>query len=207
MPDLTCVACRQAKPPGAFGFRKDRGKFRTACRDCEAAKERARYAAKVAAAASEPSPAAPAAPHVFVPRHPMPSAADFAAEQRAAAPPPPRREEQLEIVEEHRLRRRVRELEAQAKSLIADLSDARHVNDIAREAAQHVVEPVVVRESRSGLREGTPLVLASDWHFEEHVRPEQVAGRNRFNLEIARARAVRFFHSMRWSRIPRSSGS
>lgn len=195
MPDLTCVACRQVKPPGAFGFRKDRGNFRTACRDCEAAKERARYAAKVAAA-SEPSPAAP---HVFVPRHPMPSAADFAAEQRAAAPPP-RREEQLEVVEEHRLRRRVRELEAQAKSLIADLSDARHVNDIAREAAQHVVEPVVVRrEPRSGLREGTPLVLASDWHFEEHVRPEQVAGRNRFNLEIARARAVRFFQSMRWS--------
>lgn len=155
-----------------------------------------------------PAPAPPPeAPHVFVSRHPWPSVAEFDAEQRAAlraapeapAAPPVTREEQLEVVEEHRLRRRVRELEAQAKSLIADLSDARHVNDIAREAAQHVVEPVVVREPRSGLREGTPLVLASDWHFEEEVRPEQVAGRNRFNLEIARARAVRFFQSMRWS--------
>lgn len=126
------------------------------------------------------------------------------AEANAAAPAPSEPivvsvPERLEVVEEHRLRQRVRDLESQVKTLVGDLSDARKVNDLAREAAQHLVDPVVVREPRSGLREGTPLVLASDWHFEEEVRPEQVAGRNRFNLEIARARSVRFFQSMRWA--------
>jgi len=41
--------------------------------------------------------------------------------------------------------------------------------------------------------------LASDWHIEEEVRPEQVAGRNRYNLEISAHRMERFFEKARWA--------
>lgn len=47
----------------------------------------------------------------------------------------------------------------------------------------------------SGTSEGTPIILASDWHVEERVTPAQVSGLNQFNLEIAEKRITRFFQS------------
>lgn len=38
---------------------------------------------------------------------------------------------------------------------------------------------------------GTPMVMWSDWHWGETVRPEEVGGVNAFNLEIAHARLRR----------------
>jgi hypothetical protein len=72
------------------------------------------------------------------------------------------------------------------------------MNDVVRVARSIVVDPIEPRERRSGLLEGTCQVLASDWHIEEEVRPEQVAGRNRYNLEISQRRMERFFESTRW---------
>lgn len=176
-----CSRCEKVKPITEFSPRRteSRDGYRAECRSCR--QERRRAAPPQVAPAPAPAPA----PDVR--RWPHVEAFDSA----------PIKVEQLEHVEEHRLRRRVRELESQVKSLVADLSSARHVNDLAREAAQYVVDPIKPRETRSGLREGTPLVLASDWHIEEEVKPEQVAGRNRFNLEISRRRQQRFFESIR----------
>jgi hypothetical protein len=112
----------------------------------------------------------------------------------AAAPGAP----PLEAVEEHRLKRRVAEQEARIRALVSDLSDARAMRDLGAEARGAAAPPIVPRERASGLREGTALVLASDWHIEEEVRPEQVSGRNRYNLEISRARMTRFFEATRW---------
>jgi hypothetical protein len=47
----------------------------------------------------------------------------------------------------------------------------------------------------SGTSEGTPIIVASDWHSEEIVRPAQVSGLNEFNLDIADRRITRFFQS------------
>jgi len=108
-------------------------------------------------------------------------------------------EEKITQVEEHRLKRRVADLNAQIKTLTADLSDARRMGEFVAEVeALPPVEGIKPREQRSGLAEATPLVLASDWHIEEEVRPEQVDHRNRYNLEISRRRMERFFEATRW---------
>lgn len=54
------------------------------------------------------------------------------------------------------------------------------------------------RELKSTKREGALIVLASDWHLEENVRPEAVAWRNEYNLEISKRRADRFFAGVAW---------
>jgi hypothetical protein len=128
-----------------------------------------------------------------------PSVAAFDAE------PEPRievAEESITRVEEHRLKRKVRDLEAENRLLVGQLSDggayAEVIGDvIARQGDQRPT--IAPRERTSGLLEGTPLVLASDWHIEHEVRPEQVAGRNRYNLEIATRRMERFFEATRWA--------
>lgn len=119
-------------------------------------------------------------------------------ESYPAAKPKP---EELEPVQEHRMRRELRESQAKVKALVSQLSDARAMRDIAREAAEasDAVEPIRPRERKSGLREATAMVLASDWHIEEEVQPEKVAGRNRYNLEISARRAERFFEATRWA--------
>lgn len=107
--------------------------------------------------------------------------------------------EKLSPVEEHRLKVKNSELIRQVKSLTEALSNAQVMADFAREAAEATaaVEPVTIRERASGLREGTVQVLVSDLHIEEEVRPEQVAGRNRYNLEISKARCERLFQASR----------
>lgn len=47
----------------------------------------------------------------------------------------------------------------------------------------------------SGTSEATPVIVASDWHVEEEVKPETVSGLNAFNLEIAEQRVKKFFQS------------
>lgn len=46
-----------------------------------------------------------------------------------------------------------------------------------------------------GSSEGTVILAASDWHVEEQVKPGTVSGLNEFNLDIAKARATKFFQS------------
>ena len=121
-------------------------------------------------------------------------------------PQKPAREPRVEIVEEvitqveeHRLKKKVHDLEAQLRRAVADLSDAGEMGELIREVqALPPVPGIEPRERTSHLAEATPLVLASDWHIEEEVRPEQVAGRNRYNLEISKRRMERFFEAVRW---------
>lgn len=108
-------------------------------------------------------------------------------------------EETITNVEEHRLKAAMRELQAQNRSLLKDLSDAQAMNDLIAQARAQEVRPIEPREHASGMREATALVLASDWHIEEEVKPEQVFGRNRYNLEISKRRMERFFEATRWA--------
>jgi hypothetical protein len=109
-------------------------------------------------------------------------------------------QETITKVEEHRLKRQVKRLEDEVKTLITDLSDARSFADLQREAADAArPKPITPRETQSGLREATALVCASDWHIEEPVDPATVANRNRYNLEISEQRMTRFFEATRWA--------
>lgn len=108
-------------------------------------------------------------------------------------------EEVITHIEEHRLKKQVRELAAQLKSRTAEMSDAALMAELLEEVrAMPPVAGIQPRERTSGLAEATPLVLASDWHIEEEVRPEQVANRNRYNLDISKQRMERFFEATRW---------
>lgn len=108
--------------------------------------------------------------------------------------------EVLNPVEEHRLKVKNRDLVQRVKSLSEQLSRASEYADILREAREQAeaVEPITPRERTSGILEGMCQVMASDWHVESEVRPEQVGGRNRFNLQIAEDRIRRFFEAIRW---------
>lgn len=55
---------------------------------------------------------------------------------------------------------------------------------------------IVRHEFKSGLREMTALVGASDWHVEEEVNPIKVHGKNKFTLDIADLRVKRFFNGV-----------
>lgn len=117
---------------------------------------------------------------------------------KKAAPKPV--EESVTPVEEHRLKRRIKELETLNKALVRDLSDAQLIGDIVREAEDIESEGIRPRtDIPKGRREGTALAMASDWHIEEEIRPEQVSNSNRYNLEISRRRMERFFESVLWA--------
>ena len=110
------------------------------------------------------------------------------------------------IAEELELRKE----KAQIAALKSKLNDA--LEELEREkfkletivgaqAAQHDVEPIVVRErSRDSdpRREATPIVLASDWHIESPIDLEKVNGVNEYNLDIAHGRAQRFFEGFNY---------
>ena len=51
------------------------------------------------------------------------------------------------------------------------------------------------RSSRK--RKGCAIAVASDWHWAEEVRLEQVNGLNEYNLDIARTRGTNFFRGFR----------
>lgn len=106
----------------------------------------------------------------------------------------------LTPVEEHRLKARNAELQAQVKDLVETASRNDEMSQLVREVlAMPTVKGIKPREKKSGILEATPLVLASDWHIEEEVRPEQVAGRNRYNLAISKQRMERFFEATKWA--------
>ena len=56
-------------------------------------------------------------------------------------------------------------------------------------------QSLVIKPSSNGGSEATAFVVASDWHCEETVRPEQISGLNTFNLKSADSRITKFFQN------------
>lgn len=69
--------------------------------------------------------------------------------------------------------------------------ELRAVAAIGDYGAPLLVEP----KEKSSTSEATPVIVASDWHIEELVKPEAVSGLNRYDLAIAEARVKNFFAS------------
>lgn len=58
------------------------------------------------------------------------------------------------------------------------------------------VEPIRIEpQEASGTSEGTVVLVASDWHVEERVDPTKVSHLNEYDLDIAKARAEKFFRA------------
>jgi hypothetical protein len=60
------------------------------------------------------------------------------------------------------------------------------------------IPEIKARETKSGLREATPVAMLSDLHVEETVTREQSGGINEYNLDIAQTRLERFFAGVAW---------
>lgn len=91
-----------------------------------------------------------------------------------------------------------RRLKGERDALLDELRDTKERVAFLDAIAPPATPRIQARERVSGLREGTAVALASDWHMEETVRPEAVAGRNEYNLEISGRRAAKYFSSIRW---------
>ncbi len=104
-----------------------------------------------------------------------------------------------------------RDLVAEREAALLAARDKRAVTSLADEvrglrARQSFIDvvssakpvPHIIPRERGGVREMTAVVLASDWHVEERVDPESVAGRNKYDLEIASDRVDRFFQAVAW---------
>jgi hypothetical protein len=100
---------------------------------------------------------------------------------------------------EHRAKTQIKALREQVDAQNREI-DALHralgvVEDLR---AAPKVKPIVRRERTSGLREATAIVMCSDWHVEEIVRPETVNGLNAYNPRIARERNTRLNEAFAW---------
>lgn len=83
-------------------------------------------------------------------------------------------------------------LREQVKQLEREEETAAAIREQIWKLEAHDPEPPewLMREGRSGSR-GLPFLLASDWHYGEVVRPEEVGGVNTFNATIAAKRIKR----------------
>lgn len=101
--------------------------------------------------------------------------------------------EVLDPVQEHVRESQERRLRREHKDLVERLQEAEKRQKVLDRLGNPPTPKVVAREKRSGLREATAVALASDWHVEEVVYPEAVAGRNEYNLKVSDRRVREFF--------------
>lgn len=101
-------------------------------------------------------------------------------------------------VNEMRLRRKATDAERELKLMTEELSLAQERLELALAIKKDGEPKITRREVNSGRREGTAVMLASDWHVEEVVEPEKVSGRNEYNPDVARFRADRYFKGAAW---------
>lgn len=87
-----------------------------------------------------------------------------------------------------------RRMLAEAQRQLAE-SDERLNTALALDADVHRKIPAIRPPSRKTSCSAA-VVLASDWHSEEEVRPETVNGRNKYTLAIAKKRIERFFENI-----------
>ena len=117
---------------------------------------------------------------------------------RAAAPVKPV-EEKLPQLEEHHLRRQLREAEARNREILEQLATVKDVADLLKKAREMRINPILPRDRKQGpRREATALAMASDWHVEQRVDPAAVDDRNCYDLAISQRRMERFFEGVRY---------
>lgn len=102
------------------------------------------------------------------------------------------------VLEQHHAKRSEARLKAEHKVLVEELKEANARSEVLDRLERTRVPVIKPLELKSGMREGTAVVLASDWHFEEVVSREQACGLNEYNLTIARKRADRYFVGVQW---------
>lgn len=97
---------------------------------------------------------------------------------------------------ERKLREDKRSVDRKYRELLRMVEEAERERD-ASLLLKSNLKTFKIRPSRRVGSEGCVVVLASDWHVEEEVRPQALNGLNEYNLEIAKNRAEAFFRNTR----------
>lgn len=102
-----------------------------------------------------------------------------------------------EEIAEDRVKRRDKKEESDLKKKYKGLQEQVERLELENEAILEIGKDqrshIIVPSTSLGNSEATAMVILSDWHVEEKVRPETVNGKNFFNLERAKKRADRTF--------------
>lgn len=114
---------------------------------------------------------------------------DAALALRAASTPAKRVEKKLE---ESKLAQRLRITSEELKAALRTIERQDQQLQTATALSSGIDTFTIRPAAPKGTSEATVVVVASDWHIEENVGPE-VGSLNVFNLEIAKARAEKFF--------------
>lgn len=108
-----------------------------------------------------------------------------------------------QAIREHELKRKARQKRGELQAIIKNLEIR---NSELEETVNHLLsskevlegwtpDPIKVSSKKRRLPEATYVMLASDWHVGERVRPEQIGFRNEYTPEIAQERALQFWRS------------
>lgn len=82
------------------------------------------------------------------------------------------------------------------KLLAAELEEAQRRLDIFTMVGSQSVKPFNIKPRLSkSMGEASPVLVWSDWHCEEEVKPRTIGGKNKYTLDIAKARATRIAQS------------
>lgn len=97
----------------------------------------------------------------------------------------------------HKLSIENADLKRQLKERVAEEDTAARIREVIWKLEAHDPKPPkwLSASGKNGFR-GMPMVLASDWHYGEVVRPEEVGGVNEFNSEIAAKRIKRMTNTV-----------
>lgn len=94
-----------------------------------------------------------------------------------------------------RLREQLKARESQYKVALAQLDEMERARDAALAITAPASEITISRPKKSVLREATPFIIASDWHFGAIIKKTTTNGLNEFNPDIAVESAEKFFQN------------
>lgn len=174
MSKFCCSKCSLWKDEDQF-HSNGVGRRRAACRKCEAARDAFRkgYAAPAGPTKREPK---------VEPKLPQPQAPH-------------------ELLREHKREMELRSLKEERRRLVEHLDLAERRNEITNRLGKFtpsLVKAIKRRETASGLREATAVVMCSDWHIEEPVDLEKTNGMNQYDLSVAEKRIKKLTDGYLW---------
>lgn len=97
-----------------------------------------------------------------------------------------------------KLREELKDAKKDKEDLVARLAQAEDRLEQALAIKDPKTPPRIKTKKVRGTRSASPVIMASDWHVEEPVLPEQVNGRNEYNLEEAKRRSENFWDGAAW---------
>ena len=119
----------------------------------------------------------------------------FLREEKRKCKKPQTTEEQVEQDKDNLLFKSAEsELSKKYKKSLSIINSLQRELGAALELSKHN-ETYRIIPSKGVHSEATAVIVASDWHYEEQIKPSYVSGLNQYNLEIADQRINRFFQN------------